>query len=283
VFVRDRYLNTTEMVSVGSQGEGYDASSSPSVSANGRYVAFASLADNLVPGDTNGLSDVFVRDLKLGTTEIVSPNGGGQWKQGSGGPAISADGRYVAFSDGDVFVRDRKLHKTFLVSRCSRIPHHRGGGGELPSISSGGRYVAFESRCRKLVPGDTNNAADVFVRDRVLHTTRRVSVGVHGQSDGRSLQPSISPDGRYVAFVSYADNLVPGDTNKVSDVFVRDRKLYKTIRVSVGVAGQANDRSESPTTISADGPFVAFESYATNLVAGDIIGTLNVFVRGPLH
>ena len=223
VFVRDRKLDTTKRVSVSSAGHRANGNSfSPAISADGRYVAFASLASNLVPQDTNGTWDVFVRDRKRHVTRRVSvARTGHQVERGRGGdePAISADGRYVAFRSGeDVFVRDRKRDRTRRVSVS--LSGHRGDGrSDDPAISATGRYVAFASRASNLVA----EREDVFVRDQKLDTTRRVSVSSTGQQ-GNGTSPhgvAISADGRYVAFYSFATNLVAGDTNSTADVFVR--------------------------------------------------------------
>ena len=295
VFVRDRMLGTTERVSVSSTGEQGRGGRSDfaAISADGRYVAFASYASNLVAGDTNRTEDVFVRDRKLDTTKRVSVSSTGQpGDRFSFDPAISADGRYIAFYSraknlvprdpkwGDVFVRDQKLHTTRKVSVSSReCPGNRRSAD--PAISADGRYVAFTSQAMNLVPrGRTRHfKPDVFVRDRKLGTTRRVSVSSRGhEGNGASFQPAISANGRYVAFTSFASNLVPRDP-KWGDVFVRDRKRHKTRRVSVSSTGQqGNDESYQPA-ISADGRFVAFGSLASTLVSGDTKGTEDVFVR----
>jgi Tol biopolymer transport system component len=206
--------------------------------------------------------------------------------------AISAHGRFVAFvssasnlvagdSNGtdDVFVRDRMLQVTRRISV--------GPGGlqandssSQPAISAHGRFVAFFSHASNLVAGDTNRAGDVFVRDRKLQVTRRVSVGPGGQqANGGGFEPAISADGRFVAFSSFASNLVAGDSNGTSDVFVRDRKLQVTRRVSVGPGGQQANDDSFFAAISAHGRFVAFDSRASNLVAGDTNGTDDAFVR----
>ena len=275
----------------GNNNSGYN--SPPSISANGRYVAFESDASNLVPGDANGFTDVFVRDRKLHKTYLVSVGPGGvQANNASYGPAISADGRYVAFTSEasnlvtgdtngftDVFVRDLKLRKTYLVSVGAAGLQGNNVSDEA-SISANGRYVAFESDASNLVSGDSNGYADVFVRDRKLHKTIRVSVSSAGvQGDNISADPSISANGRIVAFVSLADNLGPGDSNGFLDVYARDRKLHKTARVSVGTAGQQGNSDSYVPSISADGRYVAFESDASTLVPGDSNGHTDVFVR----
>ena len=268
----------TSRVSVDSGGvQGDFHSFLPSVSADGRYVAFQSDAANLVVGDTNSISDVFVHDRQSGTTQRVSVNSAGvQGNSFSVTPSISADGRYVSFTSSssnlvggdtngtqDIFVHDRQSGTTERVSVSSN-----GVQGDSfsirPSISADGRFVAFECRSRNLVGGDTNETDDIFVHDLQSGTTEIVSVNSGGaQGNDLSADPSISADGRYVAFWSWASNLVGGDTAWV-DVFVHDRQSGVTERVSVSSSGaQANSTSSSPS-ISADSRYVAFESYATN-------------------
>ena len=297
VFVRDRKLGTTRRVSVSSTGaQGNSLSFGlPVISPDGRYVSFGSDASNLVPGDTNGSADVFVRDRRLGTTRRVSVSSTGAQGNGPvsfGAPAISPDGRYVSFGSdasnlvpgdtngsADVFVRDRRLGTTRRVSVSST--GRQGTSGSFgPVISSAGRYVAFSSDAANLVPGDTNDSVDVFVRDRRLGITRRVSVSSSGaQGDSESFGPVISAAGRYVAFSSDAANLVPGDTNAAQDVFVRDRELGTTRRVSVSSSGAQGTSVSFDPAISAAGRYVAFSSDAANLVPGDTAGTVDVFVR----
>jgi Tol biopolymer transport system component len=161
-----------------------------------------------------------------------------------------------------------------------RSGHQANRSSSWPAISAHGRFVAFTSSASNLVPRDTNNDRDVFVRDRMAQVTRRVSVGPGGQqTNGESFEAAISADGRFVAFESYASNLVAGDTNNTWDVFVRDRKAQLTRRVSVGPGGQQANNGRSYTAISAHGRFVTFVSFATNLVTGDTNGIDDVFVR----
>jgi len=294
IFVRDTQTSTTTRVSVDSGGnEANSLSLDPSISANGRYVAFASLANNLVSGDTNGFTDIFVRDTQTSTTTRVSVDSGGNEANGrSFAPSISADGRYVAFwsvasnlvsgdtnGAADIFVRDTQTSTTTRVSVDS-------GGNEAngpsydPSISADGRYVAFVSEASNLVSGDTNGAADIFVRDTQTNTTTRVSVDSGGnEANGNSSAPSISANGRYVAFSSGASNLVSGDTNGVTDIFVRDTQTSTTTRVSVDSGGTQANNFSSALSISADGRYVAFVSEASNLVSGDTNGAADIFVR----
>ena len=210
--------------SSGKQANGY--SHYPSISANGRYVAFESDASNLVANDTNAQRDVFVRDRIAKTTTRVSTSSTGT--QSSGGSAYA-------------------------------------------SISSDGRYVAFNSAASNLVPNDTNAVPDVFVRDTVANTTIRASVSSIGaQGNGRSAFAAISQDGRHVAFESNASNLVDGDSGGWTDIFVHDLQTRKTVRTSVGFSGTEAHGWSSEVSISADGRFVAFASNAPDIVPGDV-------------
>jgi Tol biopolymer transport system component len=293
----------TTLASVASDGtQGDGPSFNSSVSADGRFVAFDSEADNLVAGDTNARGDVFVHDRQTGTTTRVSvASDGTQANEGSGLPAISADGRVVAFVSAatnlvagdtnalvDVFVHDRLTGQTTRVNVASDGTQAGGVspavGGADPSISADGRFVAFHSDASNLVPGDTNTCAslpnippgecpDVFVHDLQTGQTTRVSVASDGtQGDDQSFRAAISADGRFVAFVSSASNLVAGDSNGEVDVFVHDRQTGQTTRASVASDGtQANGASSGPA-ISADGRLVAFSSEASNLVPHDTNG-----------
>ncbi len=294
IFVRDRQAGTTERVSVDSVGVQTNADSyNPTISADGRYVAFYSLASNLVPGDTNTFADVFLRDRQTGTTERVSVNSGGvQGDFVSVGPSISADGRFVAFysfasnlvagdtnGSGDIFVRDRQAGTTERLSLDSG-----GVQGNLdsvfPSISADGRLVAFRSDASNLVPGDTNARKDIFVRDRQTNTTERVSVSTGGtQGDFDSLDVSISADGRFVAFGSSATNLVPLDTNGSEDMFVRDLQLGATERVSLDSSGTEGNAGSGVPSISANGRYVAFQSFSSNLDPADNNSSFDIFLR----
>ena len=288
-------LPSTTRVSVASSGtEGNGNSSRGSISADDRFVAYYSSATNLVTGDSNQATDVFVFDRVNSTTQRVSvATSGAQAAFGcpSFDPSISADGRYVAFhsyapnfvagdSNGtyDVFVRDRQNNTTECISvaRSGAIGNH---GGTSPSISADGRYVAFESGSTDLVQNDTNGATDVFVRDRQTGTTVRVSVDSAGaQSNAGGTSPAISADGRFIAFESLSNNLVAGDTNGVTDIFVRDRVLGITECVSVGPGGVQSNGVSDVASISADGLCVSFESAASNLAARATNGLQHVFV-----
>jgi len=289
VFVHDRQTGQTERASVasdGSQGDG--ASSNPSISADGRYVAFTSHSNNFVANDADRYdfhnTDIFVRDRQTGQTTRVSTAVDGYGADGnSWAAAISGDGRFVAFTSWasdlmlvpdlnyltDVYVCDRQTGQMGRVS--VRADGNLGDdNSDRPSISADGRFVAFESYASNLVAGDTNSQPDVFVHDRQTGQPTRVSVASDGtQGNSGSMAPSISADGRYVAFSSGAMNLVPGETNVFDDIFVRDRLDAQTTRVSVASDGtQANSSSEHPA-ISPDGRYVAFDSGADNLILDD--------------
>jgi hypothetical protein len=249
------------------------------ISADGRLVAFHSEADNLVPGDTNGCADVFVHDRLTGETSRVSVSTeGAQGNSSSYFPAISADGRFVAFASeasnlvlgvpdtsGCALVHDLTSGETSVVSVSSEGVPGNGSSGQLGlSLSTDGRFVAFVSTASNLVPDDTNSVCDVFVRDRLMGETTRVSVASDGsQADHGAMSShgtAISGDGRYVGFCTMATNLVPNDTNGVMDTFIHDCQTHETTRVSVYPDGnQAWDNSYVPS-LSADGLLVAFSS-----------------------
>jgi Tol biopolymer transport system component len=269
-------------------------SGSPLVSGQGRFIVFSSEASNLVPGDTNGGWDVFIRDRWCATTRRVSVTGDGRQAHGdSGSVAVSPDARFVVLSSdasdlvpgdtngsADVFVRDRLRGTTQRISLSTDGVEGNSASSGSGAMSADGRYVAFLSFASNLVPADTNSTWDLFVRDLHTATTSRVSAGPGDQqADGASYDPAFSADGRYLAFMSDAANLVPGDTDRSWDVFVRDLTHQTIRRVSVAAdGGQANGGSGTPS-ISADGRYVAFFSDASNLVPADTNTAGDVFVR----
>ncbi len=294
VFVHDRQTGQTIRVSVDSSGvEGDGDSRWPSMSADGRSVAFDSEATNLVPGDTQGVRDVFVHDLVSRQTTRVSVNSmGGAGNSESRLPSISGSGRYVAFESRasnlvqgdnlghrDVFVHDRATGKTGRIS-VNSLGQEANDPSSLPSISADGRFIAFTSAAGNLVAGDANGLDDVFVHDQNTRQTGRVSVDSAGvESDGASTECCLSADGRYVAFESAATNLVTGDTNAAMDVFVYDRQSALTTRVSLASGGAQGSGASAFPSLSADGRFVAFHSLAADLVAGDLNAAADVFIR----
>lgn len=301
VFVRDRLFDTIELISRSPGGEpGNNHSMYPEISGDGRYVAFCSMANDLVSGDTNGFMDVFVRDLQTDLTLLVSVSPTGPTNEKSTDCAISADGRYVAFQSEATNLIEGETYGwpgIYLADLATPTPsvtavsvswegNAPNGSSIRPSISSDGRYVAFRSQATDLLPGDTNGFADVFLRDVVTPSTSVVSVadltGAQGNGDVAA-GTAVTPDGRYVAFASYASNLVPGDANGKCDVFVRDLVDGRTELVSISTAGaQGNEESGGGSwmlAISDDGRYVAFASLASNLVDGDTNEAWDVFVR----
>ncbi len=391
--------------SAGTQADGGSGQGQVAVSADGRFVAFVSDATNLVPGDTNGVADIFVRDLRTNTTERVSVStGGAQGDHASSALAlaVSPSGRYVTFTSDatnlapgnddsncapdpcpDVYIRDRRTGTTTLllsfrytiipaahmilssgarffafddivfdgVERCRRSPRRCVAVRQLPrsvvidrsdadwqlggmsaggrfvlfsaqglnqatnattllvggvfvrdvrrrmtrtvtrvprdlanGISPQGRFVLFTSRAGKLAPGDTNHVRDVFVRDLHTGATHRISVSsAERQGNRPSSGVAISNGGRYCLFESGATDLVAGDTNGATDLFLRDRVHGRTVRVNVSTAGVQANRAVRFAALSADGRWAVFASPASNMVAGDTNAVRDVFARGPLH
>ena len=335
VFVHDRQTGKVRRVSVSSGGAQSDgASFTPSISADGRYVAFTSTADDLVEGDANLTSDVFVHDILARKTIRASVATDGREgdnarpgsfpaEAGSFQVSMSASGRYILFRSAasnlvthdtnevsDYFVRDLKTRTTERVS-VSSAEGQANADSRQPigivqwAVSDDGRYVVFNSSASNLVADDTNGAEDIFVRDRRTGATRRVSVSSSGGEadlgvgnrdtaatyavatsalfvipvNGTDLSYSATPNGRYVAFGSDATNLVSGDTNDTTDVFLRDMLARTTGRVSVSSTGAEGDGPSNQPVLSADGRFVAFESAAQNLVAGDSNASEDIFVH----
>ncbi len=292
VYVHDRETGSIELVSRSvDQEPGNKGSSHPSLSADGRFVAFHSSATNLVPGPVDddgniiGGSHVYVLDRETDTTKRVSVSSDGELgtRPSFDDNSISADGRFVSFMSlaanlvpddtnnvRDVFVRDLVENTTERVSVAS--DGTEGDDGSWRSdISGDGRFVAFDSQASNLVEDKSNNQWDVFVHDRETGTTQRVSVATDGtEGNLLSIDPAISADGRHVSFDSRANNLVPTDTNRrtMLEVFVHDRETGITERVSVTSQGQEANGESRFSDISGDGRFVTFESAASNIVPG---------------
>ncbi len=297
IFLRDTQAGITTRLSVASDGtQANGASGDPCISADGRYVAFYSTASNLVTGDNNSASDIFVRDTILNTTTRASVAwNGAEANNASYDPAISPNGYVVAFDSlasnlvsndtnnaWDVFARDLYNGTTSRVSvaRSGLVTTQANDSSFNPSVSLDGSYIAYESYATNLVSGDTNGARDIFITYVQMGLTDRVSVSTLGaEANDSSTAPSISADGRYVAFASSAGNLVNGDTNSRDDIFVRDAQAGTTVRVSVASNGIQVDDSSSDPAISNDGSSVAFSSTSSNLTGGDTNGLNDIFVR----
>jgi Tol biopolymer transport system component len=306
VFVRDLTAGTTTLVSRASGpagAAGDNESTDPAISADGRHVAFVSSANNLTADDAKTVqTDVFVRDLDANVTELVSRASGAAGAAGtdySFEPSISSNGSRVAFSSRaqldpedfdepsfpqDVFVRDRAAAITVLVSRASG-PAGKPSNVESssPAISADGTHVAFASDAK--LTGQRGYDRNVFVRDLAAGTTRLVSVGDEGKAGDAKRLPSISADGRYVAFQTRSDNLSPADADARVDVFVRDMTKGLTVTVSraSGTLGVPADGPSSSASVSADGRLVAFESRATNLSSADDDRFSDVFLRRVVY
>jgi Tol biopolymer transport system component len=293
IFVHDRMTGQTTRVSVdstGAQAMGGN-SSAPAISADGRFVVFGSLATNLVAADGNGVQDVFVHDLTTHATTRVSVNdSGAEGDNISSQPAISGDGRYVAFASHatnfvngilatNIFVRDRTAGTTTLASVSN--------GGQPANencfdtaISGDGQVVVFATAA-PLVGGVTIGA-QIFARDRTANTTTRVSNGpTGGQATGTCSQPAITPDGRYVVFVSDAPDLVANDTNSIADIFLRDRTGQTTTRVSVDSAGAEamGPGAFGRPALSADARTIVFHGLSATVVSGDTNDATDIFLR----
>ena len=310
VFVRDLVASTTTLVSraTGAGGAPADARAHDAdISADGRYVAFRSGADNLAPDADDLVNNIFVRDLVANTTTLVSRRAGASGAAANGdavNPSISGDGNRVAFTSdannlsneddnsvANVFVREIAAATVTLVSRASGAAGAPGSDNSgNPDLSPSGRFVAFESSANNLAPDDRNAFSNVFLRDLDASTTALASratgpAGAAGDAD--SADPASSPyvsDNARVTFISLANNLSPDDNDAVTNVFVRDALAGTTELVSraPGPAGAAANASSSNPAISADGRFVAFDSPADNLVAGTLAGVTNVFRRDTL-
>jgi Tol biopolymer transport system component len=295
-----RGVQRVSVPATGVQANG--ASDEPDVSSDGRFVVFRSAASNLVGQGTGPHVNVFVRDLLLGNTYLVSvaPSGGAA-NGDSGSPAISPDGRYVSFATtatnlvagqpthrSDIVVRD-------LVAGISQLASVSSSGQEqnaavaapfsqLSDVSAGGRFVAFDSDATNLIRNDHNHHTDVFVHDMKTKMTVRASLATTDQEpNSDSFAPRITPDGRYVIFASFARNLAPFEPAG-PNVFVRDLLRHTTVMVDVSASGRPR-RAEhirqllQRPSISDDGSVAGFVSTATNLVAGDTNNAQDVFLR----
>lgn len=295
MFLYDRKKALLRHISLRPDGgfdDGYD--SAPSISGSGKLVAYESSATDLVPGDTNSDTDIFVTWWKTGRTVRASLGSGGvEANDSCYEAALSGNGRFVAFrtgatnlveadtnSEDDVFVRDLRKGVTTRVSVSTAGSEGNAGSG-APSISRSGRYVAFESNSDNLVPGDSNGDDDVFVYDRKRGVTTRVSVASDGaQGDADSFSPAMSRNGRYVAFQSRATNLDGADTNgDVRDIYVHDRKKGTTVRVALTAGGAQSAGRVLNMGFSGNGRVIVFAADADDFVPTDANGVRDAFVR----
>jgi Tol biopolymer transport system component len=299
VFVQDRQTGRIERATVATNGASpYELGRSPTISADGRFVGFT-------VGPQNAEHAV-VRDRVAATTETLTVSVNvARTPVDSGSPAISADGQWVLFvTAGQVFERNRTTGATALISATvTGAPAN--DCCHSPAISADGRVVAFVSPASNLTPGDTNDHSDVFVWDRQTRKMERLEGGYPPtiSGDGRFVawgysvwdrqtrkleemelgsHPKISADGRYIAFHAYPFDMVPGYTSNMVDLLLRDRQTGKVELVSVTPDGAPANGDSRHASISADGRFVAFQSEANNLVAGDVNELTDTFVRDRL-
>ncbi len=284
------------LVSAGAGGPANGSSFTPSLSAAGQVVAFTSRATNLVAGTSPGFSEVYARYIG-GPIGLVSRTFGNQPPDGdSSQPAVSANGRFIAFTStadnlvagddnatADVFVADLGTGKIQRIS-VSSAGAQADGPSYNPSISDDGRFVSFTSAANNLAPGDINRVPDVFVHDMLTGTTEQVSVSSTGTEQNRSIAPpfaqisDVSGDGHYVVFDSDATNLVRRDTNGHTDVYRYDLLTGRVSRVSTSSAGRQGDNDSFAPATSTDGRVTVFESFADNL-ASPWVPNENVFAQ----
>jgi len=318
IFLFDRDTKEIKRISISSDGEqANNYSLRPSISGDGRYIAFMSYASNLVENDHNHQLDVYVHDQQNKTTDLVSLSiDGVAGNTKSMNPIISSNGHYVAFEsfsnnlieedineNPDIFVRNILKGETEVVSLSSR-GQQANHGSSNPSISADGRYVLFQSPARNLVPIDNKrsdeeewNFSDIFLRDRKTGKTEIISVNLEGKpANHPSATPSVSRDGRYVAFASMATDLVEnypdgplelsgkGFTARRIDIYVRDREMNITKLVSESLAGGPGNHQSQAPKISANGQFVTFQSAASNLTKSIMPGTtINIYQRDIIN
>jgi len=300
IFVKDLTTGIVTRVSTDELGgEANGESARPVFSPTGGQIAFSSWASNLVASDTNFQSDVFVKNLSTGiVTRVSTDEFGGEANGSSYWAVFSPDGTKVAFVSyadnlvdddengaSDIFVKTLIGGEIQRISTTSSGQETTGGseGGPAsyePTFSPDGTRVAFVSEAENLVAGDTNDAADIFIKNLTNGAVTRVTVNAGGvQADGHSYEPAFAPDGARVVFTSYASNLVSDDFNEVSDVFVKNLSTGAVTRVSTNAAGEEADGYSSGAVFSPDGARVFFVSTATNLVAGDTNNAADIFVK----
>lgn len=299
IFVRDRQLGTTELISIVNGQSANGDSRHPAISADGRYVTFYSLAANLAANDGNGVGDVFLYDRQNGTMTAVSLTTGGQTGNGeSRNPAVSGDGQFVAFESvaTDLVADDNNNSSdVFLFSLQSGVlqrvsinaANEEGNGHSYePDLSAGGHFVVFQSQAENLGEGDSNEKSDIFVYSRnqddqvLIERVNLSSADGGGQANGDSGSPAISADGRFVTFSSFANNLTGGEIyGNYLDIYLFDRQSDTIERISADALGQEPEGASVNPDISADGRFVSFDSIAPNLVSDDTNSRVDVFIR----
>lgn len=296
IFIYDLVSGVTERINLSTLGVEANLSSFiPSISADGRYIAYATWATTLVPDDTNGRDDIMVYDRQTKETTRVSVSFIGAQAIGSSYyPEISLDGRNVVFESRasnlvpgdttgtganfnehrDIFIHNLSKQQTIRTNLSSN-GDEANRSSNLPTISANGRYVVFDSMATNLVPDDINAQRDVFYHDR----TTRETIAVTTAGDGTSFDPHISEDGRFIVFSSQATNLVPDDDNNNTDIFLFEIENGSITRISTAAGGGDSDDDSVLPVISSNGQYIAFQSWATNIVADDTNNEADIFVH----
>ncbi|GEM_PF-1214905 len=297
VFLYDRETKMIEMVSVAADGSlGNGLAEKSAISPNGRYLTFHSAANNLVPGDTNGIADLFIFDQQTNTLVRLLGNSGEEPNSTIGAIDFSDDSNSFTYNStannlvagdtnaqGDVFIYDIDIAQSELVS-LSSLGIQGNGASRNSSTSSGGRYTIFRTEANNFITGDTNGYGDTFTYDRETNTLELISQSVAGIiSNSNSFEPVISEDGNIQIFRSTGSNLVPGDTNNKSDVFLFDRDAHELSLISKSDAGILGDNTSRTPAISFDGNYIAYQSLASNLVVGDTNSVDDIFLYDRIH
>ena len=299
IFLKDLQTGIIARVSTDSSGtQSNKNSATPQITPDGRYLIFSSYATNLVTDDTNGLSDIYLKDLKSGiVTRVNTTSTGNQVTGGDSlSPQITSDGRYAVFrSDAtnlvpadtnktyDIYIKDIQ---TGTISRVSTDSSNLQANGESssPQITPDGRYVIFESAASNLVNADNNKKNDIFVKDLQTSSITRVSTNSgNAEANDSSFSPQISSDGQQIVFESIASNLVSGDTNKDSDIFLKDLRTNTVTRINLDSANNQADNNSYFPNITADGSVIIFQSSASNLVQDDTNKVTDIFISSFLQ
>ncbi|MCC7290704.1 MAG: hypothetical protein IT449_01430 [Phycisphaerales bacterium] len=293
IFVMDRWTLRVRRASEGAWGEeGNGASIHPKISADGRCVAFHTLANNWVGHDTNSQWDVYVRDLATGDIDLVSVRDdgvvGNDWSEHC---ALSGDGSLVVYHSkannlvpddhngkDDAFLFDRQTRRVKRMS-VGATGEESNGTSAFPSISDDGRYASFESEGANLAADDRNGKRDVFRFEVQTGALARVSKPAAGETDGDSMRSALSSDGRFVTFFSLAKNLAAADLNNTVDVFVWDAQDGRVVLGSLAANGAPSRGGSQFPILSGDGRIVAFHAFATDIVGEDHNLAADIFVR----
>ena len=279
VYLHDRLTGTTEVISRDTGGGNPNGNcDEPAISDDGRYVVFTASASDMVSGDNNFRQDVFRYDRLTGATALVSAaldGTVGDWD--SYQPDISADGNIVVFTSaaGDLTLQDPGQWAIFardMTTGVTELINVGVGGADpdssagAPSVSADGRFVVYTSNASNLVPGDVNGKQDIFLHDRQTGATDLISISTLGvQANSECWDPAVSADGRYVVFNTIASSLVAGDTNIYPDIFLRDRVTGQTTKITQSHDGSGANNQSDNASLSDDGRYIAFRSWASNL------------------